>query len=144
MNETAKPLTIFQKFFLAVIVPSFFLLLLEVICRIFSVPALLNPADSPMALEMPTWMMREASTHSKATRVKYDEKTVDWLNIFEEGPGFRVRLIPNIEKAISNTFSQIPYDREAEYLVKANSLGFRGDEVTPRRAPGTRVLSAGE
>jgi lysophospholipase L1-like esterase len=131
MSTSNQPLTLKLKFLLVVVMPLLMLLGMEVACRILNLPRLFTRGgEVAMDLEMPTWMMLDTNSKAKATRVSGDGRTIDWLNMFEEAPGFRVRLIPNIEKNISNTFSQIEADRNTKYLVRANSLGFRGPEIS--------------
>lgn len=147
MNDTntLPQFTIGQKLGLALGMPLLMLCALELLARAVSLINLLQPKSKEMQLEMPTWMMNERTSREKAARYSGDASTIDWLNIFQEGPGFRVRLIPNIEKEVSNTFSQIPADRAERYLVKANSLGFRGSEAPPLKAAGVfRVVVFGD
>lgn len=144
-RSSTTTLTIGQKLFLSFGVPLAVLVSLELLLRIVPVSSLLQQKKGDMQLEMPTWMMRDSGSRDKAARFRGDANTIDWLSIFEEAPGFRVRLVPNVERSVTNTFSQIPFDRKALYRVKANSLGFRGPEpASAKSEEGLRILVFGD
>lgn len=147
MDETREKrrLSFKEVIFLVVLVPLSFFLGLEVLCRVFSLDQKFSPLNSAMQLEMPTWMQKDENAAERASRASSDPQALEWLSMFEEAPGFRVRLIPNVKRAVTNTFSQIPFEKSVKYLVKANSIGFRSDEVTPEKAPGVfRILVFGD
>ena len=96
-------------------------------------------------LEMPTWMLKDENALIRGKNLTDKKGNIDWFNIFEEGEGFRVRLIPNIERRVSNTFSLIDFDKHQKYLVQSNSLGFRGPDLEAKKAADTyRVLIFGD
>lgn len=98
-----------------------------------------------MQLEMPAWMQKDENTIQRATRASSDPAALEWLSMFEEASGFRVRLIPNIERSVVNTFSQIPFEKNSKYSIKANSLGFRSAEIKPEKNLNTfRILIFGD
>lgn len=140
--NTPKPLTLAQKLFLTLAVPCLMLVLLELGAR--AVRAALTTdtpagpgtgsAAAPQVLEMPTWMLSDANALARA---QPSSDSLEWLNLFVAGDGFRVHLIPGSQLAVKNTFSLIAADRERRYLIRANSLGFRGPEVAPRKPPHT-------
>lgn len=144
-NNEAKSLSKWQLLGISLLVPGLFFLLLEVICYAFSLDEKLSPMANSLQLEMPTWMSRDPNTVMRAAKVVGNKDSVDWLSMFEEGNGYRVRLIPNIERSITNTFSQIAWDKAHKYFVKANSLGFRGPELTKEKPKDTlRILVFGD
>lgn len=132
-----------QKLGLAIGVPLTALIMLELLARLINAPALLS--SSALDLEMPTWMMRDENARIRATRITVRPNELDWLSLFQEGLGYRVHLTPGIERRVSNTFSQIPEERDRKYLVRANSLGFRSSEISPRKNPDVfRILLFGD
>lgn len=149
-SQAPLMLTMRQKFFLSVGVPLVLLITLELIVRlVIFISSLLEPAPltrpADLKLEMPTWMARDENAAERTATVEADADALEWLNIFEEGPGFRVRLKPLIEASIVNTFSQIPADRARRYGIRANALGFRGPDLTTQIPPDTyRVVVIGD
>lgn len=142
-DAVQNPFTWRQKLFLSIGVPLMCLSFLEVTCRVLGLPKL--SGNRPLKLEMPTWMLQDENTARKMSALSTNQQTVDWLSIFVAGDGYRVHLIPNTERRITNTFSLIKADRAAKYLVKANSLGFRGPELTPQKPSDTfRILVFGD
>lgn len=141
MNQSPKTkLTLAQALLLSTVVPAVLLLMLELGAR--GVEFVLPKESGPQALEMPTWMLQDANA---TRRPKVSKEDLEWLTLFTEGDGFRVSLIPNSSKEVKNTFSLIPVDRNKKRLVRANSIGFRGPDVTPQKAPGTfRILVFGD
>lgn len=138
-----SPFTWRHKLFLSAGVPLFCLAILEVVCRAFGLPSVSN--GKPIQLEMPTWMLQDDNAARKMAGLSASPETVDWLKIFVAGDGYRVHLIPNIDRRITNTFSLIKADRTKKYLVQSNSLGFRGPEMSFRKPEGTfRVLVFGD
>ena len=134
-----------QKLFLVIGMPAIILAVLELTCRVFDTPTLLSHQRKPQELEMPTWMLREENVARRATRARVDPAALEWLTLFEEAPGFRVRLKPSTERWVSNTFSLIPFDRQNKYLIRSNSLGFRGPEITSQKQANTfRILIFGD
>lgn len=115
-----------------------FFLLLEIVARVTNLPQRISAKSaSPSYVEMPAWMLRDANTRERAARMSVNAAVIDWLSIFEEGEGFRVRLVPNMSKHIFNTFGLTKADRETPYLVESNSLGFRGPEIRFPKPPNT-------
>jgi lysophospholipase L1-like esterase len=143
MAKESTPLSLKQKLLLSVGVPCVMLLLLEGIARLLLIAGVgAAPAAQPVALEMPTWMLKDANALARA---KPSKDAFDWLSMFVEGDGFRVRMIPNTHKSVKNTFSLISADRERRYEVSANALGFRGPLVTPEKGPNTfRIVVFGD
>lgn len=143
MANESSPLSLKQKLLLSVGVPCVMLLLLEGIARLLLIAGVgAAPAAQPVALEMPTWMLKDANAIARA---KPSKDAFDWLSMFVEGDGYRVRMIPNAHKSVKNTFSLISADRERRYEVSANSLGFRGPLVTPEKGPNTfRIVVFGD
>lgn len=146
MNGSATPTLNWKQIcFLSLGVPALFLGLIEITCRIFDIEHLLTPKRASIALEMPTWMQIDANAASRTSSLVAQPEAIDWLNIFEQGNGFRVRLKPGISKRITNTFSQISEDRRTPYLVESNSLGFRGTELRqPKPANSFRIAIFGD
>ncbi|RIL11575.1 MAG: hypothetical protein DCC75_02045, partial [Proteobacteria bacterium] len=96
-------------------------------------------------LEMPTWMLEEYNTAARTVKARVDLDALEWLNLFEQGEGFRVRLVPNIRKEVVNTFSRLRSDRSKRYLIESNDLGFRSGPLPPSKQPGTfRVAVFGD
>lgn len=145
-SSAVSALSTFQKIFLTVIVPALMLLLLETVCRVFNLPGFIaKHRRGAITLDMPTWMQREDNTRIRASKVENDWDAIDWMNIFESAPGFRVRMVPYTQKFITNTFSQIEADKNHKYFVAANSLGFRGPEISPKKPMNTfRILVFGD
>ncbi len=143
-SQPPKP-SLLQSLVIATVVPLFLLATLEVGARAFEPfwsRESSKAAASPKGLEMPTWMLREANS---TTRPRVTAEDLAWLKLFTEGDGFRVSLIPNSSAEIQNTFSLIPNDRARRRHIKANSIGFRGPEVAPRKPANTfRVLVFGD
>lgn len=137
----------FNRLYLPLIAVGFPLLLflvIEIFCRALRVEAWINGSQA-LQLEMPTWMALDDNTEVRGTRLTRETKELDWLPIFEPGDGFRVRLKPNLDRVITNTFSRIPNDPDLQYLVKSNSGGFRSAELTPVKSDDTfRVLVFGD
>jgi lysophospholipase L1-like esterase len=131
---------------IAALVPLLVFGLLEIGCRVFNLDA--NTAAkkaAPQALDMPTWMLREDNTRARLNFQKVDKDALEWMGMFEEGEGFRVRLAPSTERSVVNTFSRIPTDRSRRYTIRSNSLGFRGPEISPSKSPNTfRILVFGD
>lgn len=146
-SQTAAPtaLNARQIIFLTVVMPLVCLLIIEILCRITHLAQHLAPQEQRLALEMPTWMFREQNTARRATRTVADEKTRAWLNLFTEGDGYRVHLIPNLNTSITNTFSQIPQDKARPFSLVSNSLGFRGSDISTSKTPGVfRIVIFGD
>lgn len=136
--------TLGQAVFLVVGVPLFLLASLEVGARALEYfwATKAPSTKSPNVLEMPTWMLKEANASARASVSKED---LEWLNLFQEGVGYRVRLIPHSTAQVKNTFSLIPADLKRRRTIVANSLGFRGPEVSPLKPPHTfRILIFGD
>ena len=129
------------KVLIATIIPAFFLLLIEGAARIFLVYA---PATmAPQLLQMPTWMATDQNAQTAGQKVKVGKQDLEWMSLFEEGEGFRVRLKPGIDIRLPNTFSTLPNDDT--FLLRSNSLGFRGPELSPgRNSDKIRVLVFGD
>ncbi|MCO6430636.1 MAG: SGNH/GDSL hydrolase family protein [Deltaproteobacteria bacterium] len=145
LDSNVARFTVAHKIFLVVIVPLLVLGLIESFCRILNLESVFKKDAQAIALEMPAWMQKEKNTSIKTASVAADKDALEWLSMFEEGSGFRVRLIPGIERRIVNTFSQIPADREYRYLVRANSLGFRGPEIETVKDPAVfRIMIFGD
>ncbi len=135
MATTPSPLSLKQKVLLSIGVPCVLLLILEGLARLLLMVGVgATPVAQPVALEMPTWMLKDANALARA---KPSKDAFDWLSMFVEGDGYRVRMIPNAHKLVKNTFSLISADRERRYEVTANALGFRGPLVTPEKGPNT-------
>lgn len=142
---TSPSFTWTQKLVLSLGMPLLTLVILELACRAFNVPKWLAKPSGNMVLDMPTWMLHDVNARIRSTRLSQDPASIDWLSLFEEGQGYRLRMIPGISKRITNTFSQIEYDKQSQYLVQANSLGFRGAELTREKASGSfRILIFGD
>jgi lysophospholipase L1-like esterase len=131
---------------ISVLVPLLMFGLLEATCRVFKLDQSDKPRTSaPQALDMPTWMLREDNSRARMNFQKVDKEALEWIGMFEEGDGFRVRLTPSAERSVVNTFSRIPTDRTRRYAIRSNSLGFRGPEISPEKAPETfRILVFGD
>lgn len=142
-TSSPTPLTFKQRVFLVAVVPAFFLCLLEGSARVLELVGVAGSKQSaPMALEMPTWMLHDANAMARATPSK---DAFDWLNLFVEGQGYRVHLIPNTTREVKNTFSLIPADASRRYRITSNSIGFRGPNITPEKDPTTfRILVFGD
>ena len=137
--------TLKHKTILALAVPLLFFILLEISLRLLRIEKLFLSDAQSIKLEMPAWMLKDANLARRATRIDEKKANIDWLNMFESGDGYRVRLIPGIERSVTNTFSLLDYDRKNKYLVKANSLGFRGPELTRIKPLNTyRILVFGD
>jgi|688.fasta_scaffold05563_10 lysophospholipase L1-like esterase len=135
-----QKLSLAQAFLLSVVVPCVFLLALELGAR--GIELLLPQPSGPQALEMPTWMLQDANA---TRRPKVTKEDLEWLTLFTEGDGYRVRLLPNSSKEVRNTFSLIPVDRDKKRLIRSNSIGFRGPEISLEKQPGTvRILVFGD
>jgi lysophospholipase L1-like esterase len=143
MATNSSPLSLKHKILLSVGVPCVMLLLLEGIARLLLMAGVgTTPAAQPVALEMPTWMLKDANA---LARTKPSKDALDWLAMFVEGEGYRVRMIPNAHKSVKNTFSLISADQARRYEVTANALGFRGPLVTPEKGPNTfRIVVFGD
>lgn len=130
---------------IAFFVPLCLFVLLELLCRAFKVDLLVRRMNQDITLEMPTWLLADQGAAYRATRIVGDQKTLAWMNYFEEGSGFRVRLRPNIDAQFVNTFSQIRYYLDHPFSVRSNSLGFRGPELSLYDDPAIfRVLIFGD
>lgn len=93
-----------------------------------------------IAMSMPQWMLegRERKAQIKTLQE-------DWFSLFESGPGFRARLVPDSSGKMNNAFALAPQDRTERYQVKANSLGFRSAELPSTKAPHVyRILIFGD
>ncbi len=134
-----------QILFLSLGMPLLLLLAIEGLCRVLGAERWFEPAKTALELEMPAWMQQEDNTRLKNTRLTMSREDVEWFDMFEPAPGFRVRLLPNITRSVTNTFSRLQADKSKKYLIEANALGFRGPNVTQAKAPGTfRVLVFGD
>ena len=142
-QRTQKP-SVTQVFLLCVVIPAFLLATLELGARALE-PFWSSKSQeeaNPKALEMPTWMLREANS---TTRPKVTKDDLEWLKLFTEGDGYRVHLVPNTKAEVINTFSLIPADRERRRRIVSNSLGFRGPEIRPKKPAHTfRILIFGD
>lgn len=139
----SSPLSLPQKLFLTVVVPLCMLGSIELLCRVADTPSLTS--RRPQALEMPTWMLADDNARVRAARSEVSRDELGWLTLFEQAPGFRVRLIPGIEREVRNTFSLVPDPELQKYRVKANAIGFRGPLLSEQRGPATyRVLVFGD
>jgi len=134
-----------HKLLLSVVVPVVTLLALECGARVLRLPERLGGQQAKLELEMPAWMTLDDNAKAKVIRIAGNQDTIDWLSLFEFAPGFRVRLIPGIDREVTNTFSQIPYPSELKYRVHANTLGFRGPELATEKPTNTyRILIFGD
>lgn len=143
-NVPAAKLTLRQALFLLVVVPIFFLLTLEMGARVLEIfwASKSSGANAPQVLEMPTWMLKEANS---TTRPKVDKDDLEWLNLFQEGNGYRVNLKPNTSANVKNTFSLIPSDRNRRRVIQSNSIGFRSPEISRSKPTSTfRILVFGD
>ncbi len=134
---------------LALVIPALVLLALELTCRVFDLDSRIAKRTSPstpQVLEMPTWMLREDNAVARASvRASLDPEALQWMNLFQEGNGYRVRLLPLIDTSVLNTFSRIPRELQERYRIQSNSLGFRGPELSENKATGTfRILVFGD
>jgi len=131
---------------LAFIVPALFFGALELGCRALNLESRFVKRNStPQALDMPTWMLREDNARARMDFQKVDEDALEWMSMFEEGDGFRVRLTPNTQRSIVNTFSRIPADKSRRYLIASNNLGFRSPEISFTKPANTfRILVFGD
>lgn len=109
-------------------VPLLFFTILEVSARLVDAPSWFKSNSSPAELEMPSWMNLDQNRVAQHTRVKTDKDTLAWLSLFEAGDGFRVRLKPNLDTNIKNTFAGISSEKVKGFHIRSNSLGFRGPE----------------
>lgn len=116
-----------EKLFLALGVPFFMLAVLEGTLRILDSPSWFR--SEKVVLEMPAWMVQDENSVAKATTIAKDAADVDWWHIFEKGDGYRVRLKPNLDIEVTNTFSQVKGDPDRIYKIRSNSDGFRSDEL---------------
>ncbi len=134
-----------HKLCFAVLIPVILLICIEVVFRIFKIEKLISPDTQVVNLDMPTWMLKDQNQIIKDRNMNQERGKIDWFNIFEEGEGYRVRLVPDIERNVSNTFSLIEYDRKQKYYIKANSIGFRGAEISKVKPTNTfRILIFGD
>lgn len=142
-SSTKRPLSWKEIFTLSVVVPCLCLAILEGSAHVMLwVKGPQQSEQRPAALEMPTWMLRDANALSRAVP---SAQAMEWVNLFIEGKGYRVHLIPNISKTVKNTFSLIPQDRERGYTIASNSLGFRSPQVSPQKPTNTfRILVFGD
>lgn len=143
MSRVSTEFGIKEKLLLSIGVPCVILAILEVLAQLLVWCGVGGPpVRQPTAMEMPTWMLRDANALARA---KPTRDAFEWLSMFVEGDGYRVHLIPHSSKAVKNTFSPIPYDREQRYHISANALGFRGPLLAPNKSPNTlRVLVFGD
>ena len=145
MSDTQKKHSATAVALVAILFPLFIFGSLELICRVFGLDARLRGVTGPQVLEMPTWMLAEAGSRAKAARLSATGQQIDWLDLFESAEGYRVRLVPNVSREITNTFSRIDWDKVHRYRVTTNSLGFRGPEpISPKPKNGYRVLVFGD
>ena len=94
---------------------------------------------------MPQWVTTSDKSDSIKAHFADRPESLGWMKLFQPGRGFRVHLIPNVDERITNTFSLISADRERQYRLRSNSLGFRGPELEQKRTPGTfRILVFGD
>ncbi len=132
MLSANRSLTRFQIIFLTLIVPITMIVFLEITARILNLSQLF--VNNKAALEMPTWLLAEHNTRERATSLIAERDKIDWFDIFTEGDGFRVHMVPNISQLVTNTFSLIPSERAKKYKVSSNSLGFRGVDLPSAKA----------
>lgn len=148
MKSPDKKNTSIVQIALLIIVPTLLILLvLETFCRIVDIEDRVTKRQDKVFLDMPTWVARDIDQNNKKMiqKLARDPATVDWLNIFEPGDAFRVRMKPNINKTITNTFSRIRHPSEKRYTVQSNALGFRGEEIPREKGADTfRVLIFGD
>lgn len=125
-------------------VPFILLSVLEIGARTIDLPSKFKTKKN-LKLEMPTWMLQDANALAREKDLIAEPDSLEWLSLFEPGSGYRVRMIPNTERRVKNTFSLIPEDKNTRYLVKSNSIGFRSGEIQKQKAPGTyRILVFGD
>ena len=132
-----KQLTLQQKVLLSLGVPAILLFIIEGCSQIILLSGALTPKSNPATptqLEMPTWMMQDANALARSAPTP---DSLAWLSLFVEGDGFRVKMTPNTSRLVKNTFSLIPQDATKEYLIRSNSLGFRGPDLPPVKASDT-------
>lgn len=99
------------------------------------------PEDAQtIAMSMPQWMLEGRERKAQVKTLQED-----WFSLFESGPGFRARLVPDSSGTMNNAFALAPQDRTERYEVKANSLGFRSAELPSKKAPHVyRILIFGD
>lgn len=134
---------------LSIFLPAMLLIAIEGMCRLFETDARvgssLSSQSKVLELEMPRWMALDSNQQYRAARGRLDPNSLAWLSLFESGDQYRVRMTPNVEKRVINTFSQLSADRDHPYLIRSNSLGFRGSNIGPDKTAGTfRVLVFGD
>lgn len=130
-----KPNSILQNLTIAIVVPFFLFFVLELACRGFRTTQIIGNNSTGLTLEMPTWLLADKNGAFRITRIAASKKTLTWMNQFEEGLGFRVRLKPNITSHFTNTFSKVRYELNHPFLVSSNSLGFRGMDLSDETDP---------
>ncbi|MCB0328734.1 MAG: SGNH/GDSL hydrolase family protein [Bdellovibrionales bacterium] len=122
-------MSLLSKFFLVFVVPSIMLLSMEGVSRLIDLPALVSDSSQELELEMPTWLFEEENTRLNVDTIRQKKADLDWVSMFEEGLGYRLHLVPNQETYITNTFSRIGADKQKQYRVQSNSIGFRAREL---------------
>jgi lysophospholipase L1-like esterase len=109
----------------------------EVLARVFDLPAIIG-ASFAGNFDMPTWMLKEENTASRAERQTFRPSEIEWLNLFKEGENFRVSMHPNRELMVFDSFNLIPERINPRFFVRSNILGFRSSE--PLTKGGTRPI----
>ena len=129
-----------------VVLFSFLILgFLELAARVIDLPRLLAPRRAAIEMEMPAWIFIEQNTESRFESFVEDPRSLEWLTLFEEGDGFRVRLVPGVERRVTNTLSRLKSDLQRPYLIKANDIGFRGADLkVPKPKDHYRILVFGD
>ncbi|MCB0310577.1 MAG: hypothetical protein KDD42_05050 [Bdellovibrionales bacterium] len=84
---------------------------------------------------MPAWMVEGRSRPKK-----YSSEELAWMDLFESGEGFRVRLKPGISAEINDTFSWLQRKASTIFQVSSNRLGFRSTEFAQKKTANTTRL----
>lgn len=119
---------------LATLVPLFFLLLIEGASRL--IESFSPEEEGSMTLDMPSWMV-EAHNSQKT----FSTKELQWMELFQNGDGYRVHLTPNISDWIPDTFSWTKHLPGAGFEVHSNEKGFRTLPENPQSTNPTQRIT---
>ncbi|RMG40597.1 MAG: hypothetical protein D6719_10490 [Candidatus Dadabacteria bacterium] len=133
--------TISTYIFLILVVPLLFFGAIELLARFFEALGLSsNKNSSDLTLDMPAWMVPGTSKPKK-----YSADDLKWMNLFESGDGFRVRMRPNVSARVKNTFSLVNRIKPVYFNLRSNSEGFRSSEFDYNKPKGSfRLLLFGD
>jgi len=137
-----------QKLLLAVASPIVFLLLVELVLRVFDVNTDLA-RNKNFQISLPVWLLADTNW----VRNEYDRlqtpqgvraEDVAWFSNLEEARYIQYKLKPRIDVPAVDPFTPVPAARSIPFRIVSNSDGFRTREFVPKPKGAFRIVTLGD